>query len=80
VNVWGITFQGEDSMVEIKEVPDGVLVEGTHYRETFRNRFKAIMAARAIALGQSAECGRAVTIRVPTSWGDPVIIEAPPSS
>jgi hypothetical protein len=67
-------------MVEIKEVPDGVTVEGTNYRETFRNRFKALMAAHAIALGQSAEYGRAVTIRVPIGWGDPVIIEAPPSS
>jgi hypothetical protein len=71
---------GEDSMVEIKEMPDGLTVEGTHYCETFRNRFKALMAAHAIALGQSAECGRAVTIRVPAGWGDPVIIEAPPSS
>jgi hypothetical protein len=78
--LWDITFQGEESMVEIKEIPDGVMVEGTNYRETFRNRFKAIMAAHAIAIGQAAECGRAVTIRVPIDWGDPVIIEAPPSS
>lgn len=64
-------------MVVIKELPGGVLVEGKHYSEMFQNRFKAIMAAHAIALGQAAECGQAVTICVPTDWGDPVIIGAP---
>lgn len=62
-------------MVEIKEVHDGLMVEGTHYCETFRNRFKAIMAAHAIALGEATECGLPVTIHVPKDWGDPIVID-----
>lgn len=65
-------------MVEIKEVPDGVMVEGAHYCEMFRNRFKALMAAHAVALGQAVELGRPVIIRVPLGWGDSVIIEPRP--
>lgn len=61
-------------MVVIKELPSGVLVEGTQYREMFRNRFKALMAAHAVALGQAATKGAPVTIVVPESWGDTIVI------
>jgi len=62
-------------MVTIKEAATGVLVEGTGFRETFRNRFKAFMAAHAVALGEAAATGTPVTIVVPAGWGEPVIIE-----
>lgn len=67
-------------MVRIYEIHDSVRVEGTTYSETFRSRFKALMAAHAIALGQAAECGQAVTISVPAGWGEAVIITPPEKS
>jgi hypothetical protein len=68
-------FKGGVAMVKIREVTTGILVESTAFRETFRNRFKALMAAHAVALGEATAAGVPVTIAVPDGWGDPVIIE-----
>jgi hypothetical protein len=62
-------------MVEIKEASNGVMVEGTAFQWTFRNRFKALMAAHAVALGEATAAGVPVIIAVPAGWGDPIIIE-----
>lgn len=62
-------------MVKIKEASNGVTVEGTAFQWTFRNRFKALMAAHAVALREATAAGAPVTIAVPADWGDPIIIE-----
>lgn len=62
-------------MVEIKELQDGVEVVAGSYRERFNNRFKAIMAAHALAFGESqAQDGRRIEIQVPSSWGEPYVV------
>lgn len=40
-------------MVRIMEAKGGYEVHATGYAELFRNRFKALMAAHALALGES---------------------------
>jgi hypothetical protein len=62
-------------VVEIRLVDAGFEVCSTAYRETFRNRFKALMAAHALALGEATDHGRAVSISVPAEWGENVVIE-----
>lgn len=62
-------------MVEIKKVAAGFEVSGARFHEVFQNRFKAIMAAHAVALGDATTAGRPVAIVVPTDWGETVIVE-----
>ncbi|MGY1457845.1 MULTISPECIES: hypothetical protein [unclassified Luteimonas] len=62
-------------MVEIKEVASGFQVSGANYDEVFHSRFKATMAAHAVALGDATTAGRAVVITMPLSWGETVLIE-----
>lgn len=62
-------------VVEIRLVDAGFEVSSPAYRETFRSRFKALMAAHALALGEATDHGRAVSIAVPDEWGDSVVIE-----
>ena len=62
-------------MVEIKEVAAGFQVSGADYDEVFQSRFKATMAAHAVALGDATSSGRTVAITVPRGWGDTVLIE-----
>lgn len=62
-------------VVEIRTVDAGFEVCSPAYRETFRSRFKALMAAHALALGEAVDNGRAVSISVPADWGDDVVIE-----
>ncbi len=58
-------------MVEIKEVQGRIEVVASGYREQFNSRFKAIMAAHALAFGESqAQGGRQVEIQVPEDWGN----------
>ena len=62
-------------MVEIRELRDGVEVLADGYREKFRNRFKAIMAAHALAYGESgANGGKPIEICVPHSWGSSYVV------
>lgn len=62
-------------MVEIRELQDGVEVVTTDYRERFNSRFKAIMAAHALAFGESqAQGGQQVEIQVPAGWGDAYVV------
>ncbi|MEN1928347.1 hypothetical protein WCE34_11560 [Luteimonas sp. MJ204] len=65
-------------MVEIKEVAAGFQVSGASFDEVFHSRFKATMAAHAVALGDATLSGRAVTITMPTGWGDTVFVEPGP--
>lgn len=62
-------------MVEIKEVASGFQVSGANYDEVFHSRFKATMAAHAVALGDATNAGRAVVITMPVGWGETVLIE-----
>ncbi|WP_417474272.1 hypothetical protein [Luteimonas mephitis] len=58
-------------MVEIRELEAGVEVIATSYREKFNSRFKAIMAAHALAYGESElHGGSQVAIVVPPGWGE----------
>lgn len=62
-------------MVEIKEFEFGVEVVANGYRERFQSRFKAIMAAHALAFGESvANGGERIEIRVPKSWGNSYVV------
>jgi hypothetical protein len=64
------TQQKERIMVEVRELRYGVEVVANGYREKFHSRFKAIMAAHALAYGESgANGGERIEIRVPKSWG-----------
>ena len=62
-------------MVEIKEVAAGFQVSGADYDEVFQSRFKATMAAHAVALGDATSSGRPVAITMPLDWGDTVLVE-----
>ena len=62
-------------MVEIKQVGTGFQVSGAAYDEVFHSRFKATMAAHALALGAATTSGRSVTITVPDDWGDTILVE-----
>lgn len=62
-------------MVEIKQVAAGFQVSGAGYDEVFQSRFKATMAAHAVALGDATTTGRAVAITMPRDWGDTVLVE-----
>ncbi len=61
-------------MVEIRESEDNVEVVADGFRERFRNRFRAIMAAHALAGAEAKRTGKAVTVAVPTGWGDAMVI------
>lgn len=67
-------------MVEVKEVEAGFQVSGAHFNEVFHSRFKATMAAYAVALGDATEAGHAVAITLPGGWGDPILIEPGPGA
>jgi len=67
-------------MVEIKEVAAGFKVSGAHYDEVFHSRFKATMAAHAVALCDATTAGRPVAITMPMGWGEPVLIEPGPGA
>lgn len=61
-------------MVEIREVDGRIEVAAGAYRESFRTRAKAVMAAHFLAEGLAAGHGSAVIINVPKSWGQPIVI------
>lgn len=65
-------------MVEIKEIASGFQVSGANYDEVFHSRFKATMAAHAVALGDATTAGRSVVITMPAGWGDAVLVEPGP--
>ncbi|GGK04067.1 hypothetical protein [Luteimonas terricola] len=67
-------------MVEIKEVAAGFQVSGAHYDEVFHSRFKATMAAHAVALGDATTAGRPVAITMPLDWGETVLVEPGPGT
>jgi hypothetical protein len=67
-------------MVEISEVAAGFRVSGACYDEIFHSRFKATMAAHAVALGDATAAGRPVAIIVPEGWGEAVLVQPGPSS
>jgi hypothetical protein len=62
-------------MVEIKEVAAGFQVLGASYDEVFHSRFKATMAAHAVALGDATTAGHPVAIVLPSGWGETVLVE-----
>lgn len=62
-------------MVEIRQVQAGFEVNSATYRETFQNKFKALMAAHAVALGEATVEGRPVPIMLPEAWGENIVIE-----
>ncbi|MBJ6980811.1 hypothetical protein [Luteimonas sp. MC1572] len=62
-------------MVEITLVDAGFHVRGSSFDETFNSRFKAMMAAHAVALGDATATGSAVAIVFPEGWGDSILIE-----
>lgn len=61
-------------MVEIYETQDGFQVSAATYTETFASKFKAIMAAHAMAMTRAVQTGEMVQIVFPEGWGDPVVI------
>jgi len=61
-------------MVEITETQDGFQVSTVTYRETFASKFKAIMAAHAVAMTRSVEVGKSVRVIVPMGWGEAIIV------
>lgn len=65
-------------MVEIKEVGAGFQVSGASFDEVFHSRFKATMAAHAVALGDATASGHPVAIVLPEGWGDRIVIEPGP--
>lgn len=66
-------------MVQIRELPTGYQVSGAGYDEVFQNRFKATMAAHAVALCDATSSGRAVAIVFPDGWGETVLVEPVPA-
>ena len=67
--------QAWQDMVEIKKVHSGFQVSGAGFREVFQSRFKAMMAAHAVALGDATVVGQPVHIVMPPDWGEPVLVE-----
>ncbi|QDW67623.1 hypothetical protein [Luteimonas granuli] len=67
-------------MVEIKEVAAGFQVSGPGFDEIFQSRFKATMAAHAVALGDATACGHPVAIVVPRGWGGMVLVGPGPAA
>ncbi len=65
-------------MVEIKQIATGFQVSGATYDEVFHSRFKATMAAHAVALGDATASGRPVAIVMPCDWGDTILVEPGP--
>ena len=65
-------------MVEIKQIAAGFQVSGATYDEVFHSRFKATMAAHAVALGDATASGRPVAIVMPGDWGDTILVEPGP--
>lgn len=65
-------------MVEIKQIAAGFQVSGATYDEVFHSRFKATMAAHAVALGDATASGRPVVIVMPGDWGDTILVEPGP--
>lgn len=61
-------------MVEIREVDGRIEVASGNYRESFRTRAKAAMAAHFLAEGLAAGQGGAVVINVPNNWGQPIVV------
>lgn len=62
-------------MVEIKQLAAGFQVCGATFDEVFHSRFKATMAAHAVALGDATASGRPVAIILPSDWGDTILVE-----
>jgi len=62
-------------MIEIREIATGFQVSGAAYDEVFHSRFKATMAAHALALGAATASGQPVAIIVPEDWGDTILVE-----
>jgi len=56
-------------MVEIHETQAGFEVHTTTYTETFVSKFKAIMAAHAVAMKEAVQRGQPVRVMVPMGWG-----------
>lgn len=71
----GTPYHQVTPMVEIKQVATGFQVSGAGYDEVFQSRFKATMAAHAVALGDATSAGRVVAITMPRDWGDTVLVE-----
>lgn len=65
-------------MVEIKEVETGFQVSGACFDEVFQSRFKATMAAHAVALGDATASGQPVAIVLPRGWGETVVVKPGP--
>ena len=65
-------------MVEIKQIAAGFQVSGATYDEVFHSRFKATMAAHAVALGDATASGRPVAIVMPCAWGDTILVAPGP--
>lgn len=65
-------------MVRIKEIGAGFQVSCAAFDEVFNSRFKATMAAHALALGAATASGRPVHIIVPEDWGDTIVVEPGP--
>lgn len=76
----GTPYHQVTPMVEIKEVAAGFQVSGAAFDEVFQSRFKATMAAHAVALCDATTSGRAVAITVPLGWGETVLIEPRPDA
>lgn len=62
-------------MIEIKQVEAGYQVSGSAFQEVFQSRFKATMAAHALAFGDATRSGRPVPILLPDDWGDTILIQ-----
>jgi hypothetical protein len=71
----GAPIRGSRTLVEITLVDAGFHVRGSSFDETFTSRFKAMMAAHAVALGDATAAGSAIAIVFPEGWGDAILIE-----
>ena len=63
-------------MVEISETQGGFEVRAITYSETFASKFKAIMAAHAVAMREAVQCGQPVRVMVPMGWGEAIVVAA----
>lgn len=59
-------------MIRIDEVACGYEVTGREYRQVFRNRAKAVLAAHALALSEAVSKQDQVPIVFPEGWCEPV--------